>query len=90
VPHESGLRWPDMRLDINACTAAELSLLPGIGSQRAETIVANRDANGPFITVSDITRVKGIGPITLQQIEPFVVCEPVPIPSDPMSVRPND
>ena len=56
------------RLNVNTATAAELELLPGIGPALAGRIVDDRQANGPFKTVDDLDRVKGIGPKTLERI----------------------
>ncbi len=48
-------------VDINAATAADLEVLPGVGPVLASRIVAYRDANGPFATVEDLLDVPGIG-----------------------------
>ena len=80
---DTAITWPDMRLDLNTATAAELSLLPGIGPQRAENIVSDRETNGPFLSVSDVTRVKGVGKVTLGQMAPYLVVEPATtVPAD--------
>lgn len=50
------------RIDPNRAGAAELTLLPGIGPSLAEKIVQYRENNKPFSSVSDLQRVKGIGP----------------------------
>ena len=63
-------------MPINTATAAQLALLPGIGPQRAENIVSDRETNGPFLSVSDVTRVKGIGKVTLGQMAPYLVVQP--------------
>lgn len=55
-------------ININTATALELQELPGIGAVRAEEIVADREANGPFRIPEDITRVPGIGQGTLEEI----------------------
>lgn len=44
-------------IDINRATAAELDALPGVGPATAERIVADREANGPFIFPEDLMRV---------------------------------
>ncbi len=62
-----------VRLDLNSATAAQLESLPGIGPRRAEDIVADRAARGPFESVDDLDRVPGIGPRTLERLRPFVV-----------------
>ena len=59
-------------LDLNAATAASLQALPGIGPARAEAIVAERAAGGPFESIDELTRVKGIGPKTVEELRPFL------------------
>lgn len=49
------------RVSINTATAEELQTLKGIGEATAEKIVADREANGPFASLEDLTRVSGIG-----------------------------
>lgn len=49
------------KIDLNTATAEELETLPGIGAERARNIIADREANGPFRIVEDLTRVPGIG-----------------------------
>ena len=49
------------KIDLNRATAAELDALPGVGPSTAETIVADREANGPFRTVEDLKRVSASG-----------------------------
>ena len=56
------LPWPDMRLDLNTASAAELTVLPGIGPRLAERIVGDRPARGPFRSIADLDRVHRIGP----------------------------
>lgn len=51
----------DQRVSINTATAGELQTLKGIGEATAEKIVADREANGPFASLEDLTRVSGIG-----------------------------
>ena len=56
----------DMRIDINRANAGDLQLLPGIGPTLAHRIVENRELQGEFTTIEDLTRVKGIGERTVQ------------------------
>lgn len=59
----------DFQTDFNTAPASELSLLPGIGPEMAKRIIAERAARGPFRSLDDLTRVRGIGPKTIRQIE---------------------
>lgn len=62
----------DYRIDVNTATWVEWTQLDGIGESLAERIVADRKANGPFRSVDDLRRVKGIGPKTLARIRRYV------------------
>lgn len=68
--------WPDMRLDVNSALATEFNALPGIGPRLAERLAADREVNGPYGSVEELTRVRGIGPKLVQRIGPYVVCGP--------------
>ena len=54
--------------DINRATAAEWDELPGIGPSKAQAIVEDRERNGPFRSIDDLARVKGIGPKLLERL----------------------
>ncbi|WP_025731938.1 ComEA family DNA-binding protein [Carnimonas nigrificans] len=56
-------------ININTASVAELVALPGIGKAKAEAIVAERDANGPFVDAEDLSRVSGIGTATAKKLE---------------------
>jgi competence protein ComEA len=62
----------DFRIDVNKADWPELALLPNIGEQLAKRIVADRDQNGPFRDLADLGRVRGIGPRTLESLQPFL------------------
>ena len=49
--------------------------LPGIGPARAQAIVADREANGPFRIPEELTRVDGIGEGILQGLIDYVTVE---------------
>ncbi|MGQ4536227.1 helix-hairpin-helix domain-containing protein [Dermabacteraceae bacterium P13264] len=48
-------------VDLNSAGEQQLTALPGIGPALAKRIVADREKNGPFRSIADLTRVKGIG-----------------------------
>lgn len=59
-------------LDINTADGGALQLLPGIGPKRAQAIIDERVANGPFDSTKDLQRVHGIGPRTAERIAPYI------------------
>ena len=75
APEEPGER---KRIDLNTAGAEELMTLPGIGEKRAADIIADREENGPFRFVEEITRVKGIGEETLAELIDYVTVEEKP------------
>mgnify|MGYP001052452131 CR=1 FL=1 len=55
-------------VDINSADAQTLAEeLHGIGLAKAEAIVAYREANGPFTSTEDLTKVKGVGAATVEK-----------------------
>lgn len=63
----------DFKIDVNQADWPELTLMPNIGEQLAKRIVADRQERGPFRDLSDLRRVRGIGPKTLQGMQPFLL-----------------
>ena len=59
-------------VNINTASAEEIAdVLPGIGKVKAQRIVEYREAAGGFDSVDELTRVKGIGEKTLENIRPY-------------------
>ncbi|MDG4866931.1 helix-hairpin-helix domain-containing protein [Guyparkeria sp. 1SP6A2] len=56
-------------LNLNEVSADELVTLDGIGPVYAERIVAYRQENGGFESVSELTEIKGIGDKTMAAIK---------------------
>ena len=56
-------------LNINTATAKQLESLKGIGSEIAKRIVEFREANGPFKSVDELQKIKGIGKGKLAKIQ---------------------
>ncbi|GGG11024.1 ComEA family DNA-binding protein [Paenibacillus abyssi] len=63
----------DGKIDLNTATTDQLDTLPGIGMAKAQAIVDDRSKNGPFHSVEDLMRVKGIGPKILEKMKESVV-----------------
>ena len=59
-------------ININTASAEELEELPGIGEVTAEKIIADREANGDYATIEDITRVSGIGDKKFEAISELI------------------
>jgi competence protein ComEA len=59
-------------LDLNTASASDLDSLPGIGQSFAERIIEYRTTNGPFTSVEDLQKVKGIGAALFAKIAPLV------------------
>ena len=60
------------KIDINNADEKMLTNLPGVGPTTASRIHEYRKVNGPFKSVDDLLKVKGIGPKVLDKIRPFV------------------
>src|SRR3954465_5703472 len=61
------------QIDLDRAPAGELARLPKVGPRLAKTIVADRQAHGPFGSLSGLDRVSGIGPGLLKSISPHVI-----------------
>jgi len=59
-------------VDINSADWPEFAQLPGVGETLARRIVEARSAAGPFIDHTELRRVRGIGPKTLERIRPYL------------------
>ena len=59
-------------IDLNRAGRAELMQLPGVGPALAGRIDDYRQVHGAFQSVEELRRVSGIGPKTLERIQPWV------------------
>ncbi len=66
------------QVDVNRADWPELVQLPGVGQVLAERVIAERERGGEFRSHDDLSRVRGIGPRTLERIRPYLL----PIPGD--------
>jgi competence protein ComEA len=57
--------WAGQPVNINTADASSIaSSLDGIGEKRAQAIVEYRAKNGPFKSLEDVSKVKGVGEST--------------------------
>ncbi len=70
-----GLGWPGLRIDVNSAEEAQLDLLPGIGPRLAARIVEERDREGSFASLDDLSRVPGLGPRVIERLRPYAVAD---------------
>ena len=59
-------------VNINTASEAELDTLPGIGPSKAAAIVAYRTEHGAFASISDLSKVQGIGNKTVSKLSSHI------------------
>lgn len=63
---------PRPALDLNLASNEQLAALPGIGPKLAERIRQKRERDGPFRSLQDLRRVKGVGAAKLERLRGLV------------------
>ncbi len=61
-----------LSVNVNTATEAELVSLPGIGPVLAKRIGQHRQRHGRFLTLADLSRVKGVTPKVLGKLRGLV------------------
>jgi competence protein ComEA len=69
---EAGESALPQRIDINRAEAWLIQALPDIGPTTAQNIIDHRRQNGPFRSIDDLLKVKGIGLVTLGKIKDLI------------------
>lgn len=59
-------------VNINSADINELLRVPGLNFKTAQAILSYRTINKTFQSVDELIKVKGIGPVTLEKISPYV------------------
>jgi competence protein ComEA len=67
-------------VDLNSAGEAELEQVPGIGPGLAKRIKDDREAKGPFRSVEELRRVRGIGPLTFDKVAAYLHVDPASVP----------
>lgn len=73
---EQPRRPVNFAVDPNTADWPELAQLPAVGEGLARAIIASREKEGPFKSLDDLGRVKGIGPKTIERIKPYLRITP--------------
>jgi len=76
------------RIDLDRADAVEIARLPRVGFALARTIVADRNARGPFGSLESLDRVAGIGPGLLAAIAMNATFSGMPAPGGGSDARP--
>lgn len=59
------------QVNVNEASIAQLTMLPGVGTKRAQAIQEYAKAH-PFKTVDELKNIKGVGDKGLAKLRPFV------------------
>ncbi len=70
TPSRRPVRFP---IDLNKAPMHDLLELPGIGEKLGERIVQYRKDHGPFQSIEDLRKVKGIGKKRMERLRPLVI-----------------
>lgn len=62
-----------VRLDPNTAAWYELLHVEGVGDTLARRIVDDRERHGPYASIDDLTRVRGIGEKSLAKMRPDLI-----------------
>ena len=57
------------KVNLNTATLEDLKTLKGVGDSKAQAILDDRNENGPFSSIEDLTRVSGIGQKTFESLK---------------------
>jgi len=55
------------KINLNTATITDLCLVKGLGKQKAQAIIARREAQGPFTDLQELIEIAGITPNTLSR-----------------------
>jgi uncharacterized protein len=76
-------------VDLNTASAALLGYVSGLTARTAKSIVAHREANGPFAGRDQLRKVKGLGPKGFEQAAGFLRIPGARDPLDNTAVHPE-
>jgi competence protein ComEA len=65
-----------LAVDLNAASPEDLAVVPGLTPRLAVAVVVDRARRGPFSSLDDLERVRGIGPGRLARARRFLALGP--------------
>lgn len=72
--------WAAQPVNVNTASAEEIAEnLKGIGMSKAKLIVDYREANGAFLHVDELVKVKGIGIKTIDHNREMILLQDQPV-----------
>jgi competence protein ComEA len=63
-------------VEVNGATPEDLAGVPGLSPRLAIEVVRDRVRRGPFSSLDDLIRVRGVGPKRLERARPFLAIRP--------------
>jgi competence protein ComEA len=63
------------KVNINTATLEQLEMLPRIGTKTAQSIIEYRTQNELFEKAEDLTKVRGIGEKTVEELQKFIILQ---------------
>ena len=69
----SAWRHPEC-IDVNAAGIRQLQAVRGIGRIKARAVIAFRERSGPFGSLDELARVRGVGPVTVENFRRAGFC----------------
>ncbi len=63
-------------VDVNGASPEDLASVPGLSARLAVAVVAERMRGGPFKSLDDLIRVRGIGSARLARARPYLALKP--------------
>ncbi len=60
------------KVNLNTASLEDLKTLNGIGDSKAQAIIDDRNENGPFGSIEELTRVSGIGEKTFESLRDYI------------------
>jgi hypothetical protein len=77
-------------VDLDVAGEKEIEALRHVGPALAKRIVADRDSFGPFGSMEEFKRVKGVGPSMVAKLDSTVTFSLVPRPRNTVISRPSE